>query len=139
MDWLKDWRCLILFYIVLAGVWGVVQKFASMKLNTMTLSFVSITSAALVVIIASISMKNLQFSSFKGVSTAALGGVLGGVATIAFYGALRKAPASIVVPLGSLSLVITVILAHFFLKETIGMKHMAGILFGILAIILLSR
>lgn len=136
MDWFKDWRFLIIFYIVCTGIWGVVQKLASMKLNTMTLSFVAVISASLVVAVASI--KGLQFHSLKGVLTAVLGGFLGGVATIALYGALRRAPASIVIPLSSLSVVITVILSYFFLKETIGIRHIAGIIFGILAIFLLT-
>lgn len=137
VEFLKDWRILIFFYIVCTGIWGVVQKFASMKLNTLTLSFVSITSALLVVSIAS--LKELQFDSKEGILTAALGGALGGMATIAFYGALRRAPANIVIPLSSLSIVITVILSHFVLKETIGMRQVVGIVFGMFAIFLLSK
>jgi transporter family protein len=136
MDYFKDWRFLILLYIVCAGIWGVVQKCASMKLNTMTLSFVSVMSGAIVVSIASI--KELQFGSLKGVLIASFGGVLGGIAAIAFYGALRKAPASIVIPLSSLSLVITVVLSYFFLREVIEIRHIAGIVLAILAIFLLT-
>ncbi len=137
MDLLKDWRFLIFVYIILAGVWGVVQKVASAELNVMTLSFVSFLSAAFVVTL--LTFKGVELYSTKGVLTAVIGGVLGGIATIAFYGALKNAPVSLVVPLSSMSILVTVILAHFVLKESISLRHFAGIALGTVAIILLSK
>ena len=134
---LTDWRILVFVYIVCTGVWGVVQKFASTHLNTATLSFVSVGCALLIVI--AVSIKQLRLYPLKSVFIAAFGGVLGGVASVALYGALRRAPASVVIPLSSLSLVITVILSHIFLRETLGIRHIAGIISGLLAIFLLTK
>ena len=112
-----------------------VQKYAAMRLNTATITFVAALSASVIVIAAT--FRNLQWQSWSGVAAAAMGGLIGGIATIALYGALRQAPASVVIPLSSLGVVITVILSYIFLGETLGVKQLFGVILGILSIILL--
>lgn len=136
-EWLKDWRFFIFLYIICSGVWSLLAKFASVRLGTSTTAFVSVTSAAVVVAIAA--FRGLRWQPGCGLAAAMAGGVLGGFASLAFYGALRQAPASVVLPLSSLYLVLTVILSHFFLGESIGVRQLIGIAFGLVAVTLLAR
>ena len=133
----KDWRFFILLYIVCSGVWSVLAKFASIRLGVLTTTFVAVTSAAVVVTMAT--FRELQFQSASGVAAAAIGGVLGGFASLALYSALRQAPVSVVMPLSSLYLILTVPLSYLFLGESIGVRQLLGIAFGLLAIALIAR
>jgi transporter family protein len=131
-----DWRLLILIYLVVTGVWGVLVKIASTHLNPFTATFTALTSAWITVAI--FSFPKLSFQSGKGVLTAGLCGFIGGISAILFYSALKQAPANVVIPLSSLYVFMTVILAYFFLGETIALKQFIGIVLGFLAIVLLT-
>ena len=130
-----DWRFYIVLYIILSGIWGVLAKSASNRIDVLTQTFVATMGASLVVIAAT--FRSLQWQSTLGISIATIAGILGGFSTIIFYAALRRAPANIVIPLSSLYIVLTVILSFFFLRETIHLKQFAGILLGLLAIFLI--
>ena len=136
MEILKDWRLLIIIYLFLAGIWGVLVKVASTNLNPYTMSFVALTSACLTVTVFSFTKLNWQ-SNF-GVIMAAVCGCLGGISSLLFYHIIKKAPASIVVPVSSLYIVVTVVLSYFFLGEPISIKKILGIVFGLIAIALLT-
>lgn len=136
MEIFQNWRIWILVYLVLLGVWGVMVKVASVRLNALTVTFVSTTAAWLTVVL--FSLPRLNFSSRLGVSVAVLCGVIGGITSIIFYGVLKYAPASIVIPLTTLYILVTVVLSYAFLGETISLRQAAGILLGIAAVFLLT-
>lgn len=136
-SWFQDWRFFILVYIVCSGVWSVLAKFASARLDSPTQTFVSVLSAS--VVVSAFAIRNVRWQSGSGMAAAAAGGILGGIASLAFYEALRQAPATVVMPLGSLYLVLVVILAYLFLGESIGLRQIAGIGCGLLAIALLAK
>lgn len=131
-----DWRLLILIYLVITGVWGVLVKIAATHLNPLTATFTALTSAWITVAIFSFS--KLSWQSGVGVLTAAVCGFLGSISAIIFYSALKQAPANVVVPLSSLYVFVTVILAYIFLGETMTSKQVIGIILGFIAIILLT-
>jgi transporter family protein len=132
----QNWRIWILVYLVLLGVWGVIVKVASIRLNALTVTFVSTTAAWLTVVL--FSLPRLNFSSRLGVSVAVLCGVIGGITSLIFYGVLKYAPASVVIPLTTLYILVTVVLSCAFLGETISLRQAAGILLGIAAVFLLT-
>ena len=136
MEIFQNWRIWILVYLVLLGVWGVMVKVASVRLNALTVTFVSTTAAWLTVVF--FSLPRLNFSSRFGDSIALLCGVIGGITSIIFYGVLKYAPASIVIPLTTLYILVTVVLSYAFLGETISLRQAAGILLGIAAVFLLT-
>jgi transporter family protein len=131
-----DWRLLILVYIFITGVWGVLVKIASMHLNPFTATFTALTSAWITVAIFSFS--KLDFHAHIGVLVAAGCGALGSFSTILFYGALKQAPANVVIPLSTLYISITVVLSFLFLGEGITPKQLGGIILGFIAIVLLT-
>ena len=136
MEFFQNWRIWMIVYLVLLGVWGVMVKVASVRLNALTVTFVSTTAAWLTVVL--FSLPRLNFSSRFGVSIAVLCGVIGGITSIIFYGVLKYAPASIVIPLTTLYILVTVVLSYALLGETISLRQAAGILLGIAAVFLLT-
>ncbi len=136
MEFFQNWRIWMIVYLVLLGVWGVMVKVASVRLNALTVTFVSTTAAWLAVVL--FSLPRLNFSSRFGVSIAVLCGVIGGITSIIFYGVLKYAPASIVIPLTTLYILVTVVLSYALLGETISLRQAAGILPGIAAVFLLT-
>jgi len=136
VEFFQNWRIWMIVYLVLLGVWGVMVKVASVRLNALTVTFVSTTAAWLTVVL--FSLPRLNFSSRFGVSIAVLCGVIGGITSIIFYGVLKYAPASIVIPLTTLYILVTVVLSYALLGETISLRQAAGILLGIAAVFLLT-
>jgi len=136
VEFFQNWRIWMIVYLVLLGVWGVMVKVASVRLNALTVTFVSTTAAWLTVVL--FSLPRLNFSSRLGVSVAVLCGVIGGITSIILYGVLKYAPASIVIPLTTLYILVTVVLSYAFLGETISLRQAAGILLGIAAVFLLT-
>lgn len=134
---LSDWRFLIILYLLLTGLWGVVAKVSASRLNPFTATFIGVSSCWIVVTLAAFS--RVKLDSKIGVAAAITCGFISGIGALAFYGALKNAPAGIIIPLSSLYVVITAVLAHFLLGESIGLRQVAGIALGILAIILLAR
>lgn len=55
-----------------------------------------------------------------------------------FFNALSKGPATIVIPLTSMYVVISSILAFLFLAEPLSLKKVLGILFAIAAVIMMA-
>ena len=135
--WLDDWRVLVLVYIVCSGLWSVLAKVAASRLDPRTATFVAVMTAA--VVVAAATLRGLHWQSGSGVAAAASAGALGGVASLAFYGAMRHGLASVVVPLSSLYLVLTVVLSYMFLGESIGPRQLAGVALGLVAMALLAK
>ncbi len=136
MEIFSNWRLLILIYLLIAGVWGLLAKIAANHLNSYTTAFTAATSACLT--IAVFSFPKLSWQSGIGIMTAIICGIVGGISAIFFYGALKQAPASIVIPISSLYIFVTVLLSIVFLRETINMQQLIGILLGFVAIALLT-
>ena len=136
MEIFNNWRLLIVGYLIIAGVWGVLVKLASARLNPFTLAFVAGTTAWFTVLV--FSFTKLNWQSGTGILIAALSGILGGISIMIFYGALKLAAANVVIPLSTLYIFVTVVLSYFFLGETITLKHLLGIILGFIAVVLLT-
>ncbi len=65
-------------------------------------------------------------------------GILFGLGTVTFIMALKLKPASLVVPLTALYPLVTVVLSMLVLNETITLKSALGIVFAVIAVILLA-
>jgi uncharacterized membrane protein len=117
-------------------VWGVLVKLASARLNPFTLAFVAGTTAWFTML--AFAYDKLNWQSGVGIWIGALSGIIGGISIIIFYGALKLAPANVIIPLSSLYVFVTVVLSYFFLGETMTLKHLLGIILGFIAVVLLA-
>ena len=73
-----------------------------------------------------------------GIWWAILSGIIGSIGFVGFYLLLVKKEASTAVPLTALYPALTAVLAFIFLKETITIQKVAGIVLALVAIYLLS-
>lgn len=99
-EWFGNWRFFIFLYIICSSLWSVLAKFAASKLDPRTQTFVAVISAS--AIVAALAARDLRWQSGVGLAAALAAGILGGFASLAFYQALRQAPANVVIPLSSL-------------------------------------
>jgi uncharacterized membrane protein len=136
MEIFNNWCLLIFCYLIITGVWGVLVKLASARLNPFTLAVVAGTTAWFTVIVFSIG--KLSWQSGTGIWIAAVSGIAGGISIIIFYCALKLAAANVVIPLSTLYIFVTVVLSYFFLGETMTLKHLLGIILGFIAVFLLT-
>ena len=136
MEILNRWPVLIVGYLLITGVWGVLVKLASARLNPLTLAVVAGTTAWLTVVVFSIGKLSLQ--SGPGIWIAAVSGVVGGISVIIFYTMLKVAAANVVIPLSTLYVLVTVALSYFFLGETLTLRHLLGIILACISVFLLS-
>ena len=74
----------------------------------------------------------------KGIFWAVLTGLLGGIGNVFFFFALKDGKASVIVPLSSLSPLVTVLIGVTLMREKVNRYQLMGLVLAILAIFLLS-
>jgi uncharacterized membrane protein len=82
--------------------------------------------------------RNINFGFGKFHLLAIVTGILGAVSGVAIYKAINIMPASIIIPLSSMYIIITVLLSCFFLHEALSVRTIFGITPGIISIVLLA-
>ena len=133
----SSWRLLIVYYIAISGLWGFFLKIISRHLDWKTTMFyvwIGVSAVYLVFI-----TKKVDFSWSKFHLFAIFTGMLAAMSAMAFYKALSLMPGSLVIPLSSLYVVITVILCLVFLREAVSLRIVSGIILSIISIILLMK
>ena len=134
------WLRYSLLTIVVWGVWGVVSKIVSDRIdaNTNQVFFSLGLPPLMLVVLRSPRMRGGN-SRRGGIAWAFLTGILGGTGNVAFFHALVKGgQASIVVPATALYPLVTVILASWFLRERMRRIQQFGLVLALAAIYLLS-
>ena len=133
------WLFYTLLTALLWGVWGFEAKLlmdrASPYAGQVLFTF------GLVVPLAVVLVSKRRFSGERrgrGMFYAVLTGLLGGGGNIAFYVALNGGNASTVVPMTSLSPLVTVLVGVVFLKERMRARQYGGLALALVAIYLLS-
>ena len=132
------WFQFSLFAMLMWGVWGFLGKIA---LNNLDWKVVYIFGGIGQMIVYLIFFVTARPSlTFSGNSTyyALIFGALGVLANIPFYQALSLGKASIVLPVSNLYPIITIILAVALLREQLTLTQGVGIMFGMIAIVLIS-
>ena len=131
----------IILGILVAILYGVSAFFAKIVANeNPALQWIIVNIVGAIFCILFIFKNPEYLSQLKG--TILTYGVISAVFVIIgsfiFYYALNNGNASIVVPLSSMSVAITVILAMAFLKETLAFNQLIGIILIVIGILLLS-
>lgn len=132
------WLAYSLLTIVVWGVWGVVSKIVSDRIDANSNQvFFSLGLLPLMLIV--LRSPRIRGGGRAGMAWAFVTGILGGTGNLAFFQALViGGQASIVVPATALYPLVTVILATLFLHERIRRTQLAGIVLALAAIYLLS-
>jgi transporter family protein len=131
-----DYRIYCLIALLGWGIWGYWAKVITKNMNMTLMIFFASLAPAILITLYTIATTQIRFDRFAG--SALLLGLISGIATISFYLALSKGPASVVLPFTGLYFVVPAILGFIFLKEPINPTHLIGIILAAIAIIFLS-
>jgi transporter family protein len=133
------WLVYTLITVVFWGVWGFESKILMNRTSPYTGQVLFTAGLAVPVIFVLMSPKRFAGSRRKlGFSFAFLTGLLGGLGNVLFFVALAKGNASVIVPLTSLSPLVTVLFGVLVLKEKLRWFHYIGLALALAAIYLLS-
>ena len=135
------WLFLILS-IFIYGLWGFLAKVSQQRGASPHLLTV-LTALGTVIVAVCVCLPRLSGALPRPFKSCLLPGILGGVcvgiANILLYRALQGIPASIVYPVSSLYVLVTVLLAVLFLHERLDALHAFGIVLAVVSIFILSR
>lgn len=131
-----DWKVLFAIYLVTAGVWGFLLKVALTNLGWKTVMVYG--WMAVVISFVPLFLKDVQVGLTRYHGLAMAIGILGAVSAIALYKLLSLRQASLVIPLTSPCMLITVLLSCVFLKEPVTAKTILGAVLSIVAMVLLT-
>lgn len=126
-----------LIALVFWGIWAFFSKVLTHRLNTELLAFFTTVGSLLAITIYTLIRTKIIINTSSW--WAMLVGACAMIATFAFYAALSKGPASVIVPWTGLYIIIPVVLGFVFLNEPITINRIIGIITAIIAIIFLSR
>ncbi len=132
-----DYRLLSILALILWGSWGFITKIVADQVPTQNMAFWS-TVATLLPIAVFVFTGNTE-KLLRPHPLVVLSGFLSGMAYIFFLLALRRGPASVVVPLSGMYILIPAVLGFIFLKEKLSVAHLLGLVCAGLAVFFLSR
>ncbi len=136
---IAGWVLFALACVTFWGLWGFVGKL-TMNRGMSYLTFAAISSLGMA---ATALIVMLMVGAFRSGSAASFGfalltGLLAGLGIIAFYGALERGRAAIVVPLVALYPAVTLILSVTLLHERLSRLQGLGIALTLVAAVMLS-
>lgn len=123
--------------LVCWGAWGFIVKVVSPRTTPESLAFWS--SLFGLVPVAAYALARGASRWVKPHPLILVSGIAAGLATVFFYIAIRKGPASVVVPLSGMYILIPALLGFIVLKETVTLSHVIGLVCAGLAIFFLAR
>lgn len=138
---MRPWLLHSFIALGLWGFWGFLGKVASRSVASRNLLLLSSIGSLLVFpIFLAIFHKHFRFIWHDAdYYYAIIGGTAGALGGLFFYWAISRGEASRVVIVTAMYPIVTVILAWFFLKEPLTIQKIAGIVFAVLGICLLTR
>ncbi len=131
-----DYRLLSVFALVLWGAWGFLAKTISGRVSPQGLAFWS--TVATVVPVAVFAFTDTTGKWTRPHPLALGSGLAYGLALVFFFLALRRGPASVVVPLSGMYIVVPAVLGYVVLKEQLSLSHLLGLVCAGLAVLFLS-
>lgn len=135
---MTNWLSASLFSLVSFGFWGFFTKLSVVHIDSKS-ALIFQTIGVVMVSVVTLSMMSFKPEiNSKGLFYAVLTGAAYAVGCWFYFIAASKGKIITVVTLTALYPLITILLAYFLLKETVSVKQMIGIVFSLIAILLLS-
>ncbi len=131
-----DYRLLSVFALVLWGAWSFLAKVVSSSVSPQSLVFWSTLATVVPVAVFALTDSTGKWTRPHPMALGA--GLAYGLALVFFFIALRRGPASVVVPLSGMYILVPAVLGFIFLKEPLTVTHVLGLSFAGLAVLFLS-
>jgi transporter family protein len=131
-----DYRLLCVFALALWGAWGFLAKVVSSSVSPQSLAFWSTIATVIPVAVFALTDSTGKWTRPHPVAVGA--GLAYGLALVFFFVALRRGPASVVVPLSGMYILVPAVLGFVLLKEPLTVTHMLGLGCALLAVLFLS-
>ena len=135
---LSSWYLPSMVSLLLYGCWGYWGARASTLIAPLSTTFYSSLGVLLSGILALMLLGFKPELSAKGSMYGLLNGFANGIACIFFIMALRKGPAMPVILITSMYPFITLVLCMVFLKQGLTLKQGIGMVFALIAVVLLA-
>ncbi|MBI2671964.1 EamA family transporter [Candidatus Woesearchaeota archaeon] len=135
---MQTWLIYSLLAVLTWGVWGFFGKLASNYIPGVYIRIFETIGIVMTTILLLFFIKFEFPSSNIGIFYAIVTGFIGSLGVLFFYFAIKSGKLAVVVPLTALYPALTVLLSVLILKEQINLYQGIGILFAIIAGILLS-
>ena len=135
---MKQWLLPTFGAFVLCGLWSFIPKITIKHISPKSAMLFEVLGGIILAIIVLISLNFKPDIHPKGVFLAIVTGILGFAGALCFLYAASKGPISLVAVLSALYPIIAIVLAIFFLNESITIKQGLGIVLGLGAMILIA-
>jgi len=135
---MKQWLLPTFGAFALWGLWSFIPKITIKYISPKSAMLFEVLGGIIVAIIVLISLNFKPDVHPKGVFLAIVTGILGFAGALCFLYAASKGPISLVAVLSALYPIIAIVLAMFFLNESITVKQGLGIVLGLGAMILVA-
>ena len=135
---MPDWFLYALLTLLVWSFFGLFPKLAANYIDPKSFLIYQVLGSMLVGVL------GLALVGFKpqwhvrGVGLALLTGIFGSIGTLFFLFAMQKGKASVIVVMTGLYPVLTVLMVSLLLKETLTLKQAAGMVLGLIAILLFT-
>lgn len=131
-----DYRLLSVFALVLWGAWSFLAKIVSSSVPPQSLAFWSTLATVVPVTVFALTDGTGKWTRPNPLALGA--GLAYGLALVFFFIALRRGPASVVVPLSGMYILVPAVLGFILLKEPLTVTHVLGLTCAGLAVLFLS-
>jgi transporter family protein len=131
-----DYRLLSVFALVLWGAWGFLAKVISSSISPQSLAFWSTIATVIPVAVFALTAPAGKWMRPHPLAVGA--GLAYGLALVFFFIALSRGPASVVVPLSGMYILVPAVLGFILLKEPLTVPHVLGLTCAGLAVVFLS-
>lgn len=135
---MENWLLSAFAALLIYGLWGFFPKLAVTYISPASALIWEVAGAMLVGLVSLFWVGFQPDTHPKGILFAVLTGVTGMVGTLFFFAAASRGKISVVVSMTALYPLITIVLAAVFLREPISLTQIFGMIFAVIAIILLS-
>lgn len=135
---MDNWLTTAFIAFVLFGLWGFFPKLAVQYISP---GSAIIYEVAGTIVVGLLALKIVDFRPDvhpRGILFAVLTGVTGMLGTLFFFYSVRTGKASIVASLTALYPLITITLAHFFLREPISARQVVAIILAMASLVLFA-
>lgn len=135
---MENWLTAAIIAFVLYGLWGFFPKLAVTYISPASAIVYEVAGTLAVGLLA---MKIVGFrpdTHPKGILYAVLTGVTGMLGTLCFFYSVKNGKVSVVASLTALYPLITIILAHLFLREPISARQLLAMVLALVALVLFA-